>query len=468
MKYDKREEPDFGMSADKSSIAFIGAGGVEHPIVTAQTSPGGGIDLFAGGAGVKLGGRFRVGRPARVIYVGNSLVDSYGGYSDASGWWSANSFILHTIQRLGPLIDMRNRMTVGSDSNYWDRWGNIGHGGATLDTITADILTSGVLAQMATDSVLPPDIVVGAALLENDIAGGASFETCKTRLLRYLDRVEAVWPGVNHLIATPWASVNYNTADKRQVADQVRAYILSLPSLRENVDAADVSRLYCGDDWIPYPGLTDGIHPANTTTTVPARVGRVFAAALRRMLGGQATFGLQIKSPNIGLTGSIAASAPATGTAPSNTIFSGAAITGGSVVSVAENPGWKITYTNADGGAEKDFGTFALTGIVPSDLTKVDPVISFEIESGAENVVAFTVQVRMRYSDLTNDFRDITRKESSYVNGEWLDGEGMNFVAPRVLPTDGKTLTSVEIYVKLHAKAQVGTTVIRVKALGTL
>jgi len=54
------------------------------------------------------------------------------------------------------------------------------------------------------------------------------------------------------------------------------------------------------------------------------------------------------------------------------------------------------------------------------------------------------------------------------VNGEWLDGEGMNFVAPRVLPTGGKTLTSVEIYVKLHAKAQVGTTVIRVKALGTL
>lgn len=415
-------------------------------------------------------GKWSLGRPARAIWVGNSLVDSFGGYSENLGYWGPQGHITNTLFSAGMAIDMRNRLSTALDVNYWDRWGNVGHGGARLDGITNDILVGGLLAQMATDGVPPPDIVVLAGGLENDIGtDGVSTATAKQRIDRYLQTVESLWPGVRHLLWTPWPSAFYDTAAKRATADYVRAYVLSLEQQYDNIAALDISRLHAADDWQPYAGLTDGIHPAVTTYTVPQRIGKACGKKLRTLLGSRASWGKPIQTSNPGMTGSIAAgTAGANGTAPTGGTFTNNAPSGGTIVSVAEQPGWTITYGNTDGAAGKDYGDFSLAGIVPSDLTKVDPVISLVVESGAANLIGMTIRARMMYTDASNDFKIITSTAGTFIDAEWVDGDTIEMVAPRLLPTSGKTLQTMSLYIKPSLKGQAGSVRLRIKTLGAL
>ena len=422
--------------------------------------------LVAGVAKVAMG-QWALGRPARVQWGGNSLVDTFGGYAEALGYWSATSHIINTLMMCGGAIDMRNRLSVGNDANTWDRWGNVGHGGATMPTITSDLLNGGLLAQMATDGVPPPDIYVAAALPANDIGTeGVDAATAIKRFNLHLQTVAAVWPGVRFLLLTPWASAYYDTGAKRATADALRTHVKSLELASANVASVDVSRLYAGDDWQPYAGLTDGIHPVNTDITVSQRVGRAVAKRLLGLLGGRASWGKALRSPNPGMTGTVAAGA--LGTAPTGCSFTSAAPAGGTIASVAEQPGWTITFGNVDGVIGKDFGDFSLANIVPSDLTKIDPVVAMTIESGAENFLAIQIRCRMFYDDASNDFKLIVMPQGTFQKSEWLNGDPIDCVLPRIVPTAGKTLTSIAIYCKAYMKGQVGSTTIRVKTLGAL
>jgi len=271
------------------------------------------------------------------------------------------------------------------------------------------------------------------------------------------------------LLWTPWPSVFYDTAAKRATADYVRAYVLSLAQQYDNIEALDSSRLHAGDDWQPYAGLTDGIHPANTNYTVSQRIGKACGKKLRVLLGSRASWGKPIQSANLGMTGTVAAgTAGANGTAPTGCTFTNNAPSGGTIVSVAEQPGWTITYGNTDAAVGKDFGEFSLAGIVPSDLTKVDPVISLVVESGASNLLGIQIRARMFYTDTTNDSKQITNTGGTYVDAEWIDGDTIEMVAPRLIPTAGKTLATISLYLKPVLKGQIGTTRIRIKTLGAL
>lgn len=431
------------------------------------------LKYYNGSAWVNVGGDSLstfLGRRARAIFIGNSLVDSFSGFSDSAGDWPENSHAFYAMALSG-VLDFSNRLThAPNDSLFYDRYGNIGHGGVQLNTITADITTgSNVLAQMAIDNFPQLDLVINSALVENDIGTGAiSFETGVTRLRQHYETVETVFGNPKQLFCTPWASVYYDTAAKKLVADQLRAYMRDeMPRIYPNAFGVDVSRLYCGDDWVPYAGLTDGIHPANTTVDVGVKVGRAIAQKLRQLFGGPANLGRRVVSSNPGLTGSVAVSGVATGTAPTNCGFSGTAPSGGSVVSLAEQPGWLITYTNTDGASRKDMPEFTMSGIVPPVLTEINTYTNFEIISGAEHIAYFDIRTRIYYTDGANDFKITQSVGSTHLTGSWQNGDQFDFVEPKQLGTTSKTIATIVRHVKVWMNPNAGGVAqIRVKGLG--
>lgn len=151
------------------------------------------------------------------VCCGNSI-STQGKY----GTYLATNSELHVANLLSGAAMRFARITA---STRTDRYGVYGYSGQELDTINTDMQTDWFGALDA--GSVTPDLVVGLALVENDIANGIATATIQTRIDTWLETIQAKWPLARILMGTPRPSLSYDTAPKVATYQAIRAYMLA-------------------------------------------------------------------------------------------------------------------------------------------------------------------------------------------------------------------------------------------------
>lgn len=346
-----------------------------------------------------------------------------------------------------------------------DRNGIYGYSGATLSTILTDLQAQ--LFSPLNAATVSPDLIVGLALVENDIASGAgrTFQEIRKDIDTYLRTLSVFYPTARHILCTPRPSFSYDTEAKKMVYTQVRDYLLSLDNgssiLTARLDGYEHPEI----TGTPLPGYTDAsVHPNARGTLVNAR--RI-AATLRRL--ASAVFDTKPGiSGNPALTGSVAASGTnTTGTMPTGAGAGGSA--NGTYVHTAENPGWKIEITaNAKaGGVEPpvDLGGHELgSTALAAGVAKLEIFAEVEIVSGAENLRWIELQSRLT-DGTSQDFWYHVIATTGMAEPDWRDGDKLTLTRPWVAARTGD-FSLARPYIKTTPKLSGGRYSIRVLSQG--
>ncbi len=393
------------------------------------------------------------------VVIGNSIA-AQGKYSGT--YWN-NASEIHQANDLSGAPLRWKRMTA---TTRMDLFGVYGYSGQTLPTILADL--EGQVWSMLRTSAVAPDCIVGLALLENDIAGGATFVNMQKSLAQFIRDAHGRYPGAVLLLATPRVSFSYNTPDKVLAYQQIRDHMLSL----DNGHSIFVARVD-GYENPASPGtplgtsgspiFTDSsVHPNTKGAIVNARP---IAATLQRISREWKT-GYAVNSTNMPLGGTSAAS----GTNVSGTVPTGAAISGSanvtSYVATAEQPGFLVAVTvpasvgpNPVDISSFNFGTLAISG-----AAQISPSIEVEIVSGAENLHAVEIMPRIN-NGTTNDFQYYIQNQTGNAQPDWQNGDVLTIRTPPLIVSSG-VITACTLYGRVMMKYQGGTTTFRVKSQG--
>lgn len=406
------------------------------------------------------------------------------------------------------------RITASTRADYC---GVYGYSSQTLATINGD-LQAQFYDPLRTAGVVP-DIVIGLALIENDLATGVSAAACIQRLTAWIRTVQTTWPGARILLCTPRLSYSYDSAAKVQAYQDVRDYMLALddgyriftarcdsyedPNSPGNpqyvnitgsisgttltVTASDVSHTLVGH-YLKASGVTAatritaevdfsaGTYTVDKSQTVSSRTmqvplytddavhpqargavanARPIAAALRRIAAS-------VKHPytrigtNLALTGSGAATGTnVSGTVPTSCTVTGAS--GGTFVSVAEDPGWLLTISNNAAGFRTDLSSAniaAITGL--SGITELSAALEVEIVSGAENLRFVQLYPRMTDGG-GNNFRPYLADSSADQDTiDWQNGDVLTFIEPPLVAASG-SISTAQTYIQFMMKRSAGT-----------
>lgn len=349
--------------------------------------------------------------------------------------------------------DAPMRFKLITPSTRTDKYGTYGYSGQTLDTINSDIATEWIAPINAAGVV--PELVIGLALLENDIASGASVATMQTRLNTWISTVQAAWPSAKILLCTPRPSFSYNTGAMVTAYQLMRSYTLGkatypsilVANLSDYEDPANPGK--------PLPGYTDvSVHPTQRGAMVNAR--RI-AASLRTL--GRAQKAYSTTAANQFLTGSSAASGTnVTGTVPTSCSLFGSV--NGVFVSTAQNPGWAIQSNTPTPGNFLDLATYVCPQRTVSSPPLVSPYIKVRVASGAENLAI--VQLDGRFQDGSgNNFRPMFAAVTADPPPDFFNGDVLTFVNPPQTPASG-TMTAVQCYIRPFMRNTTGASTIEV------
>lgn len=412
-------------------------------------------------------------RPLIAMAVGNSVVDSYAGYSEASVAFFPTSAIMWAKFFAGGIFT-QTRLSVGNDGNLYDRFGNFGNGGATLDTIVSGLSTTGWAAQLATDSVAP-DIIMGLALLENDIGQGVSYAICAERLDDFVRVVRAIFPGVLIMLGSPLPSYSYDTTAKQTVAGQINDYMQTLA--RNNTDIEYVYQSgYRASNWQPLSTAyvfeaTPTVHP---TPKAAILSGRAWGLEFKRLF--QLAPGRSVVSANRGLFGSIAATGDATGvtgTQPTGSIgWSFAVPAGFAIASEALNPGWRFTITQSvlQAATSNEIPAPNQDLINPVSSASAEILWKIKIVSGASQLANISPRNVFVYTDGTFDTKQTFgfRNSDHDYPPDFLDGDELHIWSHDQANTAPKALNYVLSYFTMYKKNAIGSIVIEVESIGAV
>lgn len=337
-------------------------------------------------------------KPLKVVTFGNSI-SAYGYYttSPKSGM-DARSEAAFAVHLAGPQFGWGY---AGTPFTYSDKYGNYGYPAQTLTTLINDSVTNW-FPQLALTG-FKPDVVMGVALVENNIAAGNSYSTIVNEINAWVELMFNRFPGVILQISTPHPDARASTPALKKVFLDIRDYILSL----DNSSTIFVSDLSGAGSYanptdltqpLPYYGWSSvegtdiyGVHPSEAGARVN---GRIYAGTLTRISGKLGASPFNVLSSNIALTGSGAVASPTghSGTAPIGATFATVALTAGAtLVSTASNPGkWNMVYTTAS-GLENVIARMSFTSPIPTGNMKTWAKV--RVNSGAEylkNIVQYT------------------------------------------------------------------------------
>lgn len=422
---------------------------------------------LVGPGGVKVG--LNIGMPAMTaVVLGNSIVaaQKYGGFGTN---WTTKSEI-HIANALAGSLLVFPRITASTRA---DQFGVYGYSGQTLPTITAD-LPAQLWAPVDTAGALP-QIIIGLALLENDIGAGATSAAMILSLTTFVRDTQARYPGAILLLATPRPSFSYDSAAKVAAYQAVRDYTLTL----DNGHNIFVSRLDTYENPAS-PGTPLGTSgaPIYTDSTVhpngkgAMRNARVIAATLKR-IAQSVKQAYRCVGTNLAMTGTGAASGTnVTGTVPTSVTISGSA--NATYVGTAEQPGFLQTITANASGSEPpvDLSSSSVASIAISGgaSTQLSAFMEVEIVSGAENLAWLQIRPRFAGSGGGNVFLDFVKRNTNDVDPEFRDGDVLVFRSPPIMVADVTGVTGnfsgVTVYFQAWSKITGGTFAFRVKSAG--
>ena len=236
------------------------------------------------------------------VVIGNSIAsaEKYSGTSTgftprtATQW--ANEFAG------GPL--RFKRMTASTRA---DLYGTYGYASQTLATILGD-LEAQLFTPLATARVTP-DIVIGRALLENDLLQGRTVAQMQASVTEYIRNVQGHYPGVIQILCTPHLNGNatggggtqYNQADFLAIT----AWMLTLDN-GVDILVTDLSSAYA-DPVYPERAETQSFTASFSTTTMTVTN------------AGNATIGMRMTISGAGITSGTTVTAFGTGTGGAGT-----------------------------------------------------------------------------------------------------------------------------------------------------
>lgn len=398
------------------------------------------------------------------VIIGNSITTAqkYGAGGIGDGWTLKSEIQIGSALSGSPLKFPKITATTRCDA-----WGTYGYSGATLSTILSD-LQSQVWTPLQTAGV-KPDIIVGGALLENDIPTGVSVASMQALITQFIRDAQARYPGVIILLATPHPSYDYNTPTKVANYQSMVSYLQSLDNGVDIFTSTINTYENSASPGTPLAGFTDAtVHPNGKGSM---RNARVFAATLRRIVASVKQSYYCIGS-NIPFSGSAAASGTnVTGTVPTSVSIVGSA--NGTYVGLAEQPGFLETVTaNAgSGGVPVDLGycSVASQAYTGGANTQLSPFVEVEIVSGAENLA--WINFNPRFNDGTNNIiSPYIQNVTADIKPELQNGDIFTFRVPPKLRTDvpglTSTFTAVQNYFGLIPQVAGGTFAVRFRTSG--
>lgn len=463
---------DEGTNYKTSVSEFISGKGIitadtidDNNIVTLTTNPLSGRSVFSG-LGIPIG---TPSTPLLTVACGNSIttacqyVNSSGVFpgnpAADGGYWTPKCELQLANMLSDAPMDFQ-RITSGTRI---DAFGVYGYSGQTLATINADLATN-FFTPLATASKRP-QLVVGHALLENDIAAAATYAEIKSRLDTWLAHVRATWPGVRILLCTPRPSFSNDSGAKVAAFQYAVTYTKSLDNSFD-VFVSDVSIAYQdpSNPGVPLSGYTDAsVHPLPKGAVVNARI---IASTLRRIVPVVLRDWTML-SANAPLSGSVSvAGTRVTGTGPTGSTVGTPAV-GTAAVSAANSPGWSLSYNVAANATPLDLGTINI-GYVSSATTagNLGEFVKLRLVSGAENIRSIEAANRQTM-DVGNDWRYLVRSVTSDADcGAWEDGDELTLAMPLFPPTTGRTITGVSPYLRFYGNLTGGSFAAEILAIG--
>jgi lysophospholipase L1-like esterase len=368
---------------------------------------------------------------------------------DANNYWHTNSEI-HWANALSgsPMVFRRVSPTMRMDG-----WGIYGYPGETLPGILAD-LPAQFFTPLSKASVVP-DLVIGNALLENDIAGGATVPDMQSSLTQWIATMQQKWPSVRILLCTPHLSAYYITPALVSNYQAMRDYILGL----DNSTTIFVARIDAYENptspGTPLPGYTDGIHPN-------AKGALLLARRMAQTLSRLGSIWIQPGS-DVSANMTFSGSQPVSGPGVSGTVPSGIHETwaNGTYVATALNPSFtlQVTTPQLPGPSYPDFGAFDM-GALSLHAKQISPFLTVQIVSGAANLRDVELQPRPFYGGNKNGFLYYIQAQTNDADPDFLDGDTFTFREPPVVPPSG-SISAVDIYVQCKMKLAGGTSIVR-------
>jgi hypothetical protein len=449
----------------------------------------------------------RVRNAMVTVVCGNSIA----AQSKHTGtYWNTNGELMLTNALAYSAMRFK-RMTASTRA---DKYGVYGYSGATLATIMADIDTQWIIP-LKTSGIVP-DMVVGLALLENDVAQGRTVAQMTTSLVSWIRKMQNTWPGVIIHLCTPRPAFTYSASISNY--NGIVDYMLSL----DNGSTVFVSKLTAYENpanpGIPLSNDIIGSISGTTLTVTNAgtaniRIGAYIkgAGAYGKVstfgtgAGGVGTYTLTVSSTvasgtlvvcpytddtvhpnargalmnartmastlgriasswkhpysaistNIALEGSQAASGGGSGTTPTS-------VTVNLGTSTAELPGWLWSATVAPvvgpvpGGptGSCNFGSLPVSGAV-----EVSPFMVFQIVSGGANLRS--LQLWPRVNDGSgNNFVGYIQDQTGDAEPDWQDGDILTLRTPPLVATSG-SITAVMNYIATNYKLAGGSATFR-------
>jgi hypothetical protein len=368
--------------------------------------------------------------------------------ADPNGYWSQGSDIF-IANMLGNAVMRFGRITATTRS---DKWGNYSYSGQTLSTINGDIQAQ--LYGAMNTAGLKPDLIVGHSLLENDIASGATFAQCISRLTQFILTAQGQYPTARLWLCTPRPSFSYNTAPIVAVFQQVTAYMLTLDNNRDIFVSQMNGYESTSSPGTPQAGFTDvSVHPTITGGWVN---GRVSLLPTLQRIAKAALAAYRTTSNNFGQTGSTAAS----GTGVSGTCATGgshAATSNGTVVLTANDPTTSLVYAQS-AGVPFDVSTYLAGTTTVTGFTQYSPYAKIRIDSGASDLSLVSLQPRFN-DGTTNLFMNMTQPtttdQDAGSTAQFQNGDILTLRMPPVIQTDVGSAgpwTSIANFIRLTRK----------------
>ncbi|HHT9135869.1 MAG TPA: hypothetical protein ACFYEK_01350 [Candidatus Wunengus sp. YC60] len=224
----------------------------------------------------------------------NSLVTIVIGNSIAAQCQTTGT-IINGIQLANALTGGAMRFKTITASTRSDKYGVYGYSGATLATINGD-LEAQLYQPLATASVVP-ELVVGYALLENDITQLATLATMKNTLNTWINYVKNKFPGVTILLCTPRPSFSYSSSVTANYT-AMKQYVMSLDN-NSDILSCDVGSVYESTvtagfpEYIDFTGSISGTTLTVSSTTATIKNGTaIFSPATYTTSYGNVRFQL--------------------------------------------------------------------------------------------------------------------------------------------------------------------------------
>jgi uncharacterized protein (UPF0548 family) len=224
--------------------------------------------------------------PLRIVTCGNSIDSNawINGYNPNQ--WPAQSEVANATMLAPGKFEFRKftdslttsgvngaGITQYSGTGNVDMYGNWGFFGATLALINSTIASTSPNTQwlpFLQQNNVVPDMVIGVALLENDLAQGTSVLTMESELQTWINIVRSFFPNVKILILSPRPSFMYNTSQLVTNWQQITSYICSFQG-QNGVWGVNLGNVYQNP---AAPGMPKGVpftgSQSGTTLTVTA------------------------------------------------------------------------------------------------------------------------------------------------------------------------------------------------------